>query len=140
MSGFLHALFLVALDLEDAYNRVDYKILLRTLKNMSIDPFLIMWIGEALLQRKVALRVGAWTSDIRSITPGLPQGSALSPVLFSCITANQYEAPGRTLSFVDDVLVYRHGRDRELIVAEAQRELDRIDTWCQEMNGKNPSR
>ena len=125
----------VALDLEDAYNRVDYNILLRTLKNMSIDPILIMWIGEALLQRKVALRVGAWTSDIRSITPGLPQGSALSPVLFNVytagITANQYEAPGRTLSFADDVLVYRHGRDRELIVAEAQRELDRIDTWCQ---------
>ena len=130
----------VALDLEDAYNRVDYKILLRTLKNMSIDPFLIMWIGEALLQRKVALRVGAWTSDIRSITPGLPQGSALSPVLFNVytagITANQFEAPGRTLSFADDVLVYRHGRDREQIVAEVQRELDRIDVWCQEMNGK----
>ena len=61
----------VALDLGDAYNRVDYKILLRTLKNMSIDPFLIMWIGEALLQRKVALRVGAWTSRHKEHYPRL---------------------------------------------------------------------
>ena len=48
----------VALDLEDAYNRVDYKILMRTLFNMKIDPFIILWIGKALIKRKVALRVG----------------------------------------------------------------------------------
>ena len=130
----------VALDLEDAYNRVDFKILLRTLVNMKIDPFIILWIGHALLKRKVALRVGPWTSDVRTITPGLPQGSALSPVLFNVytvgITSNQLEAPGRTLSFADDVLVYRHGKDRKAIVASVQEELDRLDNWCVEYKGR----
>ena len=41
----------VALDLEDAYNRVQYKILLTTLVNMRITPALIVWIGEAMLKR-----------------------------------------------------------------------------------------
>ena len=99
----------VALDLEDAYNRVDFGILMRTLRNMKVDPYLVMWIGNALLQRKVALRVESWASEVKSITPGLPQGSALSPVLFNVytagITSNQLEVPGRTLSFAD---VYRH--------------------------------
>ena len=130
----------VALDLEDAYNRVDFNILLRTLRNMAIDPYIVMWVGKALLKRKVALRVGAWTSEIKCITPGLPQGSALSPVLFNVythgITANQLEAPGRTLSFADDVLVYRHGRNRLEIAAMVQEELNRIEEWCSDMNGK----
>ena len=102
----------VALDLEDAYNRVDYDILMRTLVNMKIDPYITLWIGKALLKRKVALRVGPWASDVKTITQGLPQGSALSLVFFNVytvgITSNPLEAPGRTLSFADNVLVYRH--------------------------------
>ena len=42
----------VALDLEDAYNRTDYRILMRTLFNMKINPN-IMSIGNALLKRKI---------------------------------------------------------------------------------------
>ena len=76
----------IALDLEDAYNRVDFKILIRTLINMKIDRYIILWIGKALLKRKVALRVGPWTSEVRTITLGLSQSSALSPVLFNVYT------------------------------------------------------
>ena len=130
----------VALDLEDAYNRVDYKILMRTMVNMKINPYVVLWIGAALLKRKVALRVGPWSSQVKTITPGLPQGSALSPVLFNIytvgVTSNQLEAPGRTLSFADDVLVYRHGRNRQEIARSAQEELNRLDGWCQDFKGK----
>lgn len=38
----------VALDLEDAYNRVDFKILMRALVNIKIDPYITLWIGNAL--------------------------------------------------------------------------------------------
>ena len=47
----------VALDLEDAYNRVRYDVLLRTMVRMGVRPQLIIWIGEALLKRSVALRI-----------------------------------------------------------------------------------
>ena len=130
----------IALDLEDAYNRVQYDVLMRTLARMKVSPLLVMWTGAALLKRKVALRVGSWSSEVHSITPGLPQGSALSPVLFNVytvgITSNQLEGPGRTLSFADDVLVYRSGRNRDEVAQSAQEEIDRIGEWCQSHNGK----
>ena len=73
----------VALGLDDAYNRVSYKVLMRTLLNIEVDPTLIIWIGAALLKRKVALRIGTWASEVIEITPGLPQGS---PMLFNVYT------------------------------------------------------
>ena len=59
----------VALDLEDAYNRVSYKLIMCTLLNMEVDPTLIISIGAALLKRKVALRLGTWASDVIEVTP-----------------------------------------------------------------------
>lgn len=129
-----------ALDLEDAYNRVPFEIIMRTLANMDIDPAITIWTGVALLKRTVSLRVGAWASQPTAITPGLPQGSALSPVLFNVytigITSNQLEGPGRTLSFADDVLVYRQGKDRQAVADSMQLELNRIDEWCSRANGR----
>merc|ERR1712074_502593 len=113
---------------------------MRTLARMEVDAQVVMWTGMALLSRKVALRVGSWSSKVQSIAPGLPQGSALSPVLFNVytvgVTSNQLEGPGRTLSFADDVLTYRQGRDRQDIASGLQEELDRLQNWCDDNNGK----
>ena len=55
---------------------------------MNFDLYVTFWIGNALSKRKVALRLGPWTSDISTITPGLPHDSALSPVLFQVNTVS----------------------------------------------------
>ena len=52
------------------------------------------------------------------------------------ITSNQLEGPGRTLSFADDVLAYRQGKGRQQIASGLQDELDRLQNWCEENNGK----
>ena len=52
------------------------------------------------------------------------------------ITSNQLEGPGRTLSFADDVLAYRQGKNRQGIASGLQVELDRMHDWCEEYNGK----
>ena len=52
------------------------------------------------------------------------------------ITSNQLEAPVRPLSSADDVLVYRHRKDRQAIVESVQEELNRLDNWCTEFKGR----
>ena len=49
----------IALDLEDAYNRVQYDVLMRTLARINVSPLLVMWTEAASLKRKVALRIGS---------------------------------------------------------------------------------
>ena len=106
----------VAIDLEDAYNKVNFSIMVRSLIKCEVNPWLVNWIAASLMERTVALRLGTWTSDPAHICPGLPQGSPLSPVLFNIYTANvakiQPTGLGRTLSFADDILIYRTGSDR----------------------------
>ena len=60
---------MVALNLEDAYKRVIYKVIMRTLRNMDVDQTLIMLIGAALLKRKATLELGTWASEVIEISP-----------------------------------------------------------------------
>ena len=53
---------IVGQNFEDTYNRGDCSILLKTLINLGIEPYIAMWIGEAQLQRSFALQVGHWKS------------------------------------------------------------------------------
>ena len=131
-----HETVIAAIDLEDAYNRVSYKKLMDILLELNLDPWLLRWTAEALLIRKVALRNGKWVSEVTEIAPGLPQGSALSPVLFNIYTSQiassgAYET-GRVLTFADDVTIYEQGRDRLSTAKRLQTRLDKLAEWCKE--------
>ena len=47
---------------------------------MRTEIEITLWIGKAPLKRKMVLRVGAWTSDVKTFTPGLLQGSIFNTV------------------------------------------------------------
>ena len=50
------------------------------------------------------------------------------------ITSNQFEGPGKPLTFADDVLITRQGNDRQVIADSAQVEFNRIEEWCGDNN------
>ncbi|XP_005100093.1 uncharacterized protein LOC101855497 [Aplysia californica] len=64
------------LDLEVAYNRVDYECLIDRLLEFDVDIWLMRWVAAALVERKIALRQGVLTSNSVSIAPGLPRTNA----------------------------------------------------------------
>ena len=78
------------------------------------------------MERTVALRHGEWVSTAIKIILGLPQGSALSPVMHNRYTyklADMQIPRGRIASFADDVLVHAHGfnNDRQELAKEVNR-------------------
>ena len=107
---------MVALDLEDAYNPVQYAILMRRLVNIGATPAFLMWICNATLKRKVvmSMRLGTWASRDNLLLlsffflliQGLPQDYTLSHNVYTDgITSNQLKGIGSTLSFADDGMV-----------------------------------
>lgn len=51
-------------------------------------------------------------------------------VYIVAITSQQLDGQGRTLAFVDDILLYRQARDRNEIISCMQKEISCSSSWC----------
>ena len=114
----------VAVDLEDAYNRVQFKLLMELLRQYDVSLTLTRWLAAALQERKVAMRLGNWISTPQQLTMGLPQGSPLSPVLYSVYTKGLADLNSnglsRVLTLADDGLIYKTSSDISTAVTAVQ--------------------
>ena len=81
----------VAIDLEDAYNRVQLKLLTDLLVQYGVSLTLTWWIAGELLKRTVVMQLGNLSSDTHQLTMGLPQGSPLSPILYNVYTLRAWQ-------------------------------------------------
>ena len=63
----------VAISLEDAYNRVQSKLLMDLLIQYGVSLTLTQWFTGALLERTVVVQLGNWSSAPHQLTMGLPQ-------------------------------------------------------------------
>ena len=96
----------VAIDLDDAYNRVQFKLLMDLLAQYGVSLTLTRWITGAHLERTVVMKLEHWTSATHQLTLGLPQDSPLSPVLYKVykkgLAERNQNVFSRVLTLVDD--------------------------------------
>ena len=135
----------VAIDLEDAYNRVSFKLLIDLLLQYGVSMTITRWIAAAMLERTVVLRLGDWSSASLKLTMGLPQGSPLSPVLYNVYTKGladlNQRGPAKVLTLADDGLIYKTTKDEQQAVEAVQEQLDNTAQWCQETGSSiNPAK
>ena len=120
----------VAVDLEDAYNRVQFELLMELLVQYGVSLTLTRWLAAALQERKVAMRLGNWTSTPQQLTMGLPQGSPLSPVLYNVYTKGLADLNSnglsRVLTLADDGLIYKTASDISTAVTAVQEQLEKV--------------
>lgn len=74
---------LVLLDFSNAFNTVDFDILLAILEHINISNNAIKWFHSYLHNRQQSVRYNNNITTPRCLEVGVPQGGVLSPLLFS---------------------------------------------------------
>ena len=94
---------MISLDISKAFDRVWHKGLLAKLPMFGLHHTLIKWISSFLSDRSIAIRVDGYISNPHSINSGVPQGSAISPVLFILLINDLLSSSSSSIfSFADD--------------------------------------
>lgn len=98
---------LTLLDFSNAFNTVDFDILLAILRSLNISPTVIDWFRSYLYGRRQRIRIDDTYSSWCQLSAGVPQGGVLSPLLFAIFInsiSKQISSPYHL--YADDLQVY----------------------------------
>ena len=107
------------MDFSSTINTIQPHVLIKTLLNLEVNPDLILWIRQFLCDRPQRVRMNGSLcrypvlSDEIVVNTGAPQGSVLSPILFSIYT-NDIPCNNSCLTLIkyaDDMALVGHLKD-----------------------------
>ena len=133
---------LMFFDFSSAFNTIQPHLLAEKLVKMNVSPLTVLWILDNLTNRPQYVKADSTFSDTICTNTGAPQGTVLSPFLFSLYTADcRNTHPSCPMDkFADDTGLTGQITDDD--DSHYRQEIDRFVTWCDqnylELNvGKN---
>jgi len=120
-------------DLRSAFDSVSHDLLVNKLMvDLNLEPKYVKLINEGLTNRVFSIH---GNDKLYSLPCGVPQGSALGPLLFSIFINKIGDAISCPfLTYADDLVIYQSGTNSSDILESLQKDVIAINEWCK-LNG-----
>lgn len=120
----------VFLDVAKAFDKVWHDGLIYKLYEQLYPDRLVLIIQDFLRDRNFRYRVEGTHSSHHPINAGVPQGSALAPILYSIFTSDIPRHPKVELAlFADDTALFTKGWNWTIQLAHLQQALNQLGDW-----------
>jgi hypothetical protein len=124
---------LILLDLSAAFDTIDHRVLIRRLENsFGITGQALDWFDSYLTNRTVSVLVNEESSSPHPLHIGVPQGSVLGPILFTCYTTPSGDIISRRHFYADDTQLYiafEHPTGTDQAIGVLENCLEDIRYW-----------
>ena len=120
------------LDLRKAFDSLDHCILLQRLQKLGVMGVELRWFADYLTNRMQRVKQKDRYSDWGLVLGGIPQGSALSPLLF-LVYVNEMPLQvqhGCLLQFADDTCLISVGDTSDIVAKTLQDDLSMLSQWA----------
>jgi len=126
-----HNVLSVFIDIEKAYDMVNKEVLLSKLLSYGIAGRMFHFIRSFLSNRTFQVRIGSTLSMTKRLENDTPQGSVLSPILFSLINDLPKRITSHAALYADDFCFLECGSDITLLNQLFQCSLTKVCKWCE---------
>lgn len=124
------------LDIKAAFDNVNLNFVLKHLSSLGVPSNITKIIGKLLSNRRMKVWMNGCLTDVRTIYRGLPQGSALSPLLFNVVIATlapRINSAHLWMSYVDDIVLVVSADTIQETGKQMQKSADSIQIWLEQV-------